>query len=224
MQWLDNIVWHALTGKQARYAAGTGGVRRYAAGFSPIVAFADPLRPDFDALRGCVEVGESFYCSDWAGEAPAGWRIEADSTMHQMLWDAAPPAAGSGDWLPLDTRHVGAMLELVALTKPGPFGPRTIELGEYLGCFEGGQLIAMAGERMHAGALRELSGVCTHPDHQGRGLARRLMLELVRRELQRDEQPFLHVMRDNSGAIALYERMGFRRVRETSVRVLSRLA
>jgi predicted GNAT family acetyltransferase len=80
----------------------------------------------------------------------------------------------------------------------------------------------MAGERMHAGTLRELSGVCTHPDFQGRGLARRLMSVLIRRELQRHETPFLHVMRDNIGARRLYERMGFRPYRESVVRVVSR--
>jgi predicted GNAT family acetyltransferase len=114
------------------------------------------------------------------------------------------------------------MLDLVALTQPGPFGPRTIELGEYFGCFDGPRLVAMAGERMFAGSFREVSGVCTHPDFQGRGLARRLMHKLIRRELQRDEIPFLHVMKANAGAQQMYQRMGFRVHQEQLVRVLSR--
>jgi predicted GNAT family acetyltransferase len=80
----------------------------------------------------------------------------------------------------------------------------------------------MAGERMAAETLREISGVCTHPDYRGRGLARRLMLKLVRRELRRGEIPFLHVMRDNHSARRLYEEMGFRVYRESVVRVVSR--
>ena len=79
----------------------------------------------------------------------------------------------------------------------------------------------MAGERMQAGTLREVSGVCTHPDFQGKGWARRLMLQLIRRQLQRGETPFLHVMRDNVAAHRLYERMGFRDDAETVVRVVS---
>jgi predicted GNAT family acetyltransferase len=110
---------------------------------------------------------------------------------------------------------------LTELTRPGPFGPRTIELGSYFGCFEGNRLVAMAGERMHAGSLREVSGVCTHPDFQGKGLARRLMMKLIRQELLRGETPFLHVMSENLHARALYERMGFRNYRETIVRVIS---
>jgi GNAT superfamily N-acetyltransferase len=228
MEWLDNVAWHALTGPQARFAAGGAGARRYASGFSPIVAFGDLQRPDFAALRGCVAPGERFYCADWAGAVPDGWDLHVETTMHQMVWHGSLPdilesAAGAPRIEPLAPRHVDAMLALVELTRPGPFGPRTIELGDYVGCFDehDGRLLAMAGERMHAGPLRELSGVCTHPSAQGRGLARALLVTLLRRALHRGETPFLHVMRDNLGAIALYERMGFRRVRETSVRVLS---
>jgi predicted GNAT family acetyltransferase len=70
--------------------------------------------------------------------------------------------------------------------------------------------------------MREISGVCTHPDFQGRGLAQRLVLKLVRRQMQRGEIPFLHVMRENARARALYERMGFRNYRESVVRVITR--
>lgn len=80
----------------------------------------------------------------------------------------------------------------------------------------------MAGERMNVGSLREVSGVCTHPDFQGRGLARRLMLKLVRRQMMRSETPFLHVMHDNAHAHRLYGRMGFRDRQEMAVRVISR--
>ena len=79
----------------------------------------------------------------------------------------------------------------------------------------------MAGERMHAGPLREISGVCTHPEVQGRGHARRLIQQLIRRQMQRGETPFLHVMRHNAGAVRLYERMGFSIVKESIVRMIS---
>jgi len=220
---LDNIVWHSLTGSQAHVAVGSGGARRYAAGFSPIVAFADNERPDFAALVAHCAPGEHFYCAGWTGPVPPGWQIDAETTMFKMVWDAPGPAADDAlDAVRLRAEHVLQMLELVALTRPGPFGPRTIELGDYFGCFEDKRLAAMAGERMLAGPLREISGVCTHPDFQGRGLARRLMQLLLRRELQRGETPFLHVMRDNAGARGLYARMGFVECQEQVVRVLSR--
>ncbi len=220
---LDNISWHTLAGPHAKYAAGTEDARRYAQGFSPIVGFANPEHPNFAALARFCEPGEHFYCDGWSGAAPTGWTIDAESTMFKMLWEAGMPATDEApEAVPVGPQHASQALELAALTRPGPFGPRTIELGEYFGCFDGQRLVAMAGERMCAGSLREISGVCTHPDFQGRGYARRLMFKLIRRQMQRNETPFLHVMRDNTGARQLYERMGFRNHRETVVRVISR--
>jgi GNAT superfamily N-acetyltransferase len=222
-QRLENITWYSLTGAQAHAATGTGSARRYAPGFSPIAAFADPEHADMAALAPYCNPGEHLYCAGWSGPAPAGWQIHAEETMVKMVWAAPEPAADAAfAAVRLGPEHVPQMLELVALTKPGPFGQRTIELGEYFGVFEGEHLVAMAGERMFAAPLREISGVCTHPDHQGRGLARRLMELLLRREMQRNETPFLHVMHDNHHARRLYERMGFRDRQALIVRVLSR--
>jgi GNAT superfamily N-acetyltransferase len=223
---LDNIFWNTLNGLHRHLSSGTDQARRYAPGFSPIVGFPDAQQPDFAALAPFCQPGERFYCDAWSGPAPQGWRIEAESTMYRMVWDGLAPDADAApadvpDAVPLGAEHAAQALELATLTRPGPFGPRTIELGEYFGYFDGGQLMAMAGERMAAPGLREISGVCTHPSHQGRGYARRLMLKLIRRQLQRGETPFLHVMRANEAAHQLYLRMGFRDYRETVVRIVT---
>jgi GNAT superfamily N-acetyltransferase len=219
---LDHIFWHTLTGPHARYATGAGAARRYAPGFSPILGFADPVHPDFAALAPFCEQGEHFYCDAWTGTPPDGWRIEAESTMFRMVWTAPAPASDAApDAIALGPEHAAQALELATLCRPGPFGPRTIELGEYFGYFDEGRLIAMAGERMHVPGLREISGVSTHPDYQGRGLARKLVAKLVQRQLARGETPFLHVMRSNEAAHQLYLRMGFEDYLESVVRVVS---
>jgi predicted GNAT family acetyltransferase len=144
--------------------------------------------------------------------------------MFKMVWEAPPPVDDAApDALTLFPQHFAQALELAQLTNPGPFGPRTPELGEYFGYFENGRLIAMAGERMCAGDLHEVSGICTHPDFQGRGFAKKLTLKLVRRQLQRGKTPFLHVMGHNTAARELYRKMGFRDYRETLVRVATRV-
>ncbi len=223
LQLLDNIIWASLAGAHATYASGTSEARRYAPGFSPIVGFANAQRPDFAALAPYCEPGEHFYCAGWTGPAPSGWRIHTGETMQQLVWNAPMPGDDPAfAAVRLGPEHVTRMLELVALTRPGPFAARTGELGEYYGVFESGRLVAMAGERMDAGALREISGVCTHPDFQGRGLARRLVLKLIRREMARGLTPFLHVMSDNVNARRIYQHMGFRMHQDVTVRVVSR--
>ncbi len=220
---LDNIFWNSLAGPQAKYAVGTSDARRYAPGISPIVGFATVQQPNLEALAPYCSSGERFYCSDWSGGTRLGWRIEIESTMYRMVWAGAAPATDAAtEVVQLDRKHTAAALELATLTRPGPFGPRTIELGDYFGCFLGPRLVAMAGERMHADRFREISGVCTHPEFQGQGFAHRLMVKLIDRQIKRGETPFLHVMRGNVRAHRLYQRMGFRNYSEPVVRVISR--
>ena len=221
---LDNVMWNCLSGPQARFATGSGAVRRYAPGFSPIIGCQDPHRPDFAELEKHAAPGESFYIDIWTGTPPDGWRVDREAGMFKMVWESSmPPEDAAPDAVALRPEHAAQAVELAKLTNPGPFGLRTHELGEYFGYFDGGRLIAMAGERMEVGSLRELSGICTHPEFQGRGLARRLTLKLVHREMRRGLTPYLHVISTNTGARALYEKMGFRNYLETTVRVITRL-
>jgi GNAT superfamily N-acetyltransferase len=169
--------------------------------------------------------GESFYSDRWSGPVPAGWQVDVESTMFKMVRQGPIPE----ELVPDESRALGPedasqALELALLTNPGPFGLRTLELGDYFGFFDGDWLVAMAGERMWAGPYREISGVCTHPDFQGRGLAKLLMNKLVRRALLRGQIPVLHVMSANELARGLYRRMGFEEYLETVVRVITRIS
>lgn len=222
----DNIVWHSLTGPQSACAEGTATARRYARGFSPIVAFPDARRPDFAALAPYCDPDEHVYCAGWAGPMPLGWQLHFEAPMAQMAWQAPMPDEdrAAADIVPLGPRHLPQILQLVDATHPGPFGPRTPELGDYYGLFDGQRLVAMTGERMHAGALREVSAVCTHPDARGRGLAARLVRHVVRLQLLRGQQPCLQVLHANEAARRLYEQLGFRLVGQLPLRVVSRTA
>jgi ribosomal protein S18 acetylase RimI-like enzyme len=220
---LDDIFWRAMSGEQARFAEGGGAARRYARGFSPILGFEDRENPDWRALEPFCESGERFYVDTWSGAAPPGWEIVVDKRMKRMVWTGELPAEDASlQTRRLDASHAQQAVDLAVLTNPGPFGLRTIELGEYHGVFEGERLVAMAGERLHAGPYREVSGVCTHPEFQGHGHARRLSLMIVRLQMQRRQLPFLHVISSNSTAHALYEKLGFRDYKETVVRIVEK--
>jgi len=214
-------MWLCFSGPQRHLTVGDDRARRYAPGISPIIAFPARDRPDFAAIEPHCLPGERFYCEGWPGPAPPGWRIEDETTMLLMAWaGGTPPEFPTFDYRALLPADIPAMLALAQLTVPGPFGPRTPELGEYFGVFDGDRLVAMAGERFALPGHREISGVCTHPDFQARGLARGLMAVLIHRQLGRDERPFLHVMRGNRGARGLYESIGFREHHRVPVRVL----
>ena len=115
------------------------------------------------------------------------------------------------------------MLALATLTKPGPFGTRTHELGAYVGIRCEGKLVAMAGVRLKVPGYTEVSAVCTHPNHIGKGYARLLMTEIMRRIRERGETPMLHVRQDNARAVGLYERLGFRTRKQMHFAVLRKI-
>ena len=227
---LDNSAWQCLSGSHAGMAAGTGGARRYATGYPPLVGFSDPQVPDFDALAPWCAAGEILYCEAWAGVTPRGWRVLVEKQLVTMFWDAPAPTGavqvrhrserGSNEIVQLRREDVAAVVSLAADADFTVFGPRAIELGEFFGIFIDGRLIAMAGERLFFHGNREISAVCTHPDFEGRGYARRLVNCLIARELARGELPFLHVVSDNIRACGLYTRMGFKNHGESTLRVV----
>ncbi len=153
---------------------------------------------------------------------PAGWTIMAEGVGHQMVLRELEPAETPVGTRTLGRDDVGEMLALVELTRPGPFTVRTVDLGGYLGVFDGTTLIAMAGQRLAPTGFREISAVCTHPDHRGRGLAAGLTSVVAQRILERGERPFLHHAADNHPARRVYEALGFEFRREVTWRVLTR--
>ena len=143
-------------------------------------------------------------------DPPADWRRVGGGFGNQMILDRLAPSAGDRRLDPAPDRdRRSPMLALVELTQPGPFRPRTIELGHYFGIFEDGVLVAMAGERLQTPEFTEVSAVCTHPSARGRGLAAALSHRVATGILARGQTPILHVALANVGARRVYERLGF---------------
>jgi predicted GNAT family acetyltransferase len=86
---------------------------------------------------------------------------------------------------PLGKEHIEQMIGLATLTKPGPFGPGTIDFGYYHDIFDNEKLVAMTGQRPHVENYTEISAVCTQPDHVGKGYAYPLLQQQLQLILQR---------------------------------------
>src|SRR5262249_24775061 len=129
-------------------------------------------------------------------------------TLRQMVRSSLSRPVTAQHVIPLGLVDVPDMLALIEITKPGPFRSRTRELGQYFGIRVDGRLVAMAGEPPRPRGYTEISAVCTHPDHRGRGYARDLIETLVRNIVDRGDVPFLHVEQHNRAA-SLYETLGF---------------
>ncbi len=219
---LDNPVWGALNGVHARFAEWNGLVVRYATDVAPFLAVSpgsdDPrVWADVAALAGPGAV----VAVPGAIDPPPSWEV-VDRIPGVQLVDDGVLAAPDDEAVRLTEADVPEMLALVERTRPGPFRPRTIELGAYLGIRRAGVLVAMAGERLHPPGWTEISAVCTDAAYRGQGLATRLVRAVAAGIRARGETPFLHAAAANTGAIRLYESLGFRlrqRPAFTSVRV-----
>jgi ribosomal protein S18 acetylase RimI-like enzyme len=207
---LDQAAWASLTGPHAHFAEGTGRALRYPADVSPIMAV--PPVPDEQVwidLQALAGPGARVVLAGDLSAPPQGWAIEFQGDGVQLVATEALETRPATDLVTLGAADVPEMLDLVARTEPGPFEPRTYQLGTYFGVRRGGALVAMAGERLHPPGWTEISAVCTDPAHRGHGLATTLVRAVAHGIRRRGETPFLHASADNVNAIRLYRSIGF---------------
>ncbi|SDH66066.1 GNAT family N-acetyltransferase [Pseudonocardia oroxyli] len=224
---LDNPARAALLGPHAHLAVRHGNVLRYPTDVSPFIGMpTDPGPADWADLAELVGPGGVAPISGATVEPPPGWELVSDGSGVQLV-DAGVAAEPDAEALVLGPADVPEMLDLVARTKPGPFLPRTIVMGTYLGLRRDGELVAMAGERLHPPGWTEISAVCTDARFRGQGLATRLVHAVAHGIRERGETPLLHAAATNTNAIRLYESLGFvlrRRTRFVGLRVPQPLA
>jgi len=221
---LDHPIWNALTTRQQTLAEGGALARRYPPAIAPFAAMADMSAQSFAAL-GALMTGSDvvvLFTPDPVN-APAELKVLLAETGEQMIGTPAESSIGGAEIITLGAEDAAAMVELTKLTNPGPFTLRTQELGTFLGIRIDGQLVAMAGERMKPVNYTEITAVCVHPDHRGRGYAQLLLGAVAKGITARGEIPVLHVFSHNHSAIALYRRQGMEIRRRLHVTVLQRV-
>jgi predicted GNAT family acetyltransferase len=220
---LDYPIWTALTTTQQALAEGDARARRYPTEITPFAATADMSPESFAALRVLMSLQDiAVLFTPDAVTPPAGFKVALADTGEQMIGTPVETPTNGVDIATLGVDDVSDMIELTALTKPGPFYARTHELGTFLGIRVDGQLVAMIGERMKPANFTEITAVCVHPSHRGRGFGQILLSAISHQIVSRGETPFLHVFTNNHSAIALYRRQGMEIRRRLHVTVLKK--
>lgn len=211
---LDNPAWYALTGPHARFAQSVGQAHQYDPDISVFTGM--PTEPDAQAWADLASlVGPGAQVTLSGGQiAPEGWEVLYRGNGVQMI-DVAVDAAPDDGAVALGAADAEELADLVGRTKPGPWRPRTYELGTYLGIRRDGRLVAAAGERLHPPGWTEISAVCTDEAYRGQGLASRLVRAVAHTIRSRGDKALLHAAGTNTNAIRLYEHLGFEVRRET---------
>jgi predicted GNAT family acetyltransferase len=211
---LDNPIWHSLAGRHAHLAvgaeAGRGLVRRYPAEIGPLAALREATPEAYAELAALVPEGDHavlFFMGTAA--IPEGWQLVRGGTLVQMVCPVAPEEPRPGTVVELGPEDYPEMLALATLTEPGPFRAQTGQLGGFVGIRVDGRLAAMAGQRLSLEGFAEVSAVCTHPEFRGRGFAQALVATVARAIHATRRVPFLTAFEENTGAIRVYEQVGF---------------
>jgi ribosomal protein S18 acetylase RimI-like enzyme len=211
---LDNPIWSSLRSRHAALALSAGPLARYPAQIAPFMGVAEEGADAAAALDELVPAQDTVLLLDRAPAIPPGWELEHLADLAQMICEAPiaddPAADDTSDIVELGEDQRGDVLALTALVYPHYFRPHTMTLGRYFGVYRDGRLAAMIGERMGMDGYTEISAVCTHPDFNGQGHARRLLRFLSNDNHARGRVPFLHVSHENPRAVELYERNGYR--------------
>ncbi|GAB4024638.1 GNAT family N-acetyltransferase [Spirosoma gilvum] len=209
---LDNPAWNAFLSGNQQLSNGTDKVKYFMPEVSPFVALHENTDYTLQLLDQVIPFDSPIgVITTVPLSIPDPWTLLQRVDGIQMVYEAiAEQPSDNLAIKPLTNEHIPEMVTLTQLTRPGPFSTRTIEFGHYEGIFDDNKLVAMTGQRLHASPYAEISAVCTHPDHLGKGYARQLIANQLYRIQQAAGIPFLHVRSDNKRAIQIYEAMDFK--------------
>ncbi len=226
MHLLDRPVWATLTTHHASLSEGNELARRFLPDINVFASSRDDTPASLRALALVVKPEESVVVLQVPEIVlpPGLVEVKSGRGVQMIAGRSMTGEVAGGDIRMLTETDAAEMVELATMTEPGPFLRRTHAMGTFFGIRIDGRLAAMAGERMRFPGYTEVSGVCTHPDFRGRGLARRLSAMVAARIEARGERPFLHAWKANHTAISLYETLGFKLRTELNISILKRSA
>jgi GNAT superfamily N-acetyltransferase len=209
-----NPVWHALKTRQSRFAQDAGEACKYQTDVAPFAAVGSRSEEASEKLHALLKPSEVVYMMGAPPLELPGLKVAGTLPGLQMVFpeDAESGATGRGVEIEIETLSCAKAVEMVELTTiafPGYFRMRTCEMGAYYGVRVDGGLVSMAGERFAFDRYVEISGVCTHPEHTGKGYAAALITKLLEGHRRDGWLSCLHLSAANQRALDLYRRLGF---------------
>ena len=215
---LDNPIWNALNSGDVDKNIGSQEIAFFDSSIAPFIGMDKWDTNSQQGLLMNAPADRNWYLL--IGDT-IRWNDDFEILLHIPLYQMCctksplmPNRKYNTEIVALNDTHIDEMVQLTALTKPGPFTNRTIDFGNYHGIFVDGKLVAMGGERMHVHNYTEVSAICTHPDYRGLGYAAMITHYITQSIVQKGQIPFLHSRVDNMSAIEVYKKLGFE-IRET---------
>ena len=221
---LDNPIWHMLCHDLAEFTVGTALAKRCDPDLIPVVGLANHSDAAFADLATLYKANEGIALLEASPpQGIPGFEINSRSSFDQLVCQQRTPVPKTDiEILELTPSDIQDVIQLIDLTKPGPFFPGLFAMRHFVGIRQEGQLVAVACERIRLPGYCEISAVCTHPDWRGKGYARLLSSVIADGIWERGDTPFLHVVAHNTSAYYVYTLLHFVRRSEMTVIFLTR--
>lgn len=215
MKKLDNPAWHSLEETHQKFAVNYDKVKFYNPDFCTFGGFID-LKDSATGYQEYSCISNNFYVVGNKPHIQYPLKINKELICNQMVLKTLINLEINELIIKIKEEHANDLFNLVNLVQPGYFRKRTLQLGNYYGIYKNNQLVAVTGERMKMDNFTELSAIITHPEHTGKGYAKQLIACASKKIFSENKTPYLHVAEDNTGAIKLYEKLGFSTRRKIS--------
>ena len=213
---LDNPVWYSLNETHNKFSIEYNGIKFYQPDYCPFGGYVDSdlAKSGIDAY---AQIVNNFYV---VGDLPVftdNVQLKKELVCNQMILSKPIDITISEKIEELKTvNQKNDLFDLVNLVQPGYFKSKTPDLGSYYGIYNDNRLVAVTGERMKMNEYTEVSAVVTHPEYLGKGYAKQLVTFTSNKIFKEGKVPYLHVAESNTGAIKLYEKLGYLKRREIS--------
>ncbi len=205
---LDNPVWYSLLETHKEHAIGDDAIKFYHPDYCPFGGFVD-AENIIGSIADYSLLVDNFFIVGEQPPLPVSLKFKNELVCDQMIIYQKINFNSSENIIQLREEHADELLQLVNLVQPGYFKEKTALLGNYYGIFHNDKLVAVTGERMQMDNYIEVSAVVTHPEHTGKGYAKQLVAHTTNNIFAQQKIPYLHVSATNTGAIQLYEKLGF---------------
>jgi ribosomal protein S18 acetylase RimI-like enzyme len=143
----------------------------------------------------------------------ASYVLDEIEEMFRMAVHPVDFRPARGPAIKLDLSHLDALRQLYRLGDGDAFASYQLQDGVYYGEEINGQLVAAAGTHLVSPTfgVAGVGNIFTHPNHRHRGYATACTSHVVEELLAQGLDVVLNVNRENTEAIGIYERLGFRR-------------
>ncbi len=182
--------------------------------FRPLFVYGEPRAAALLLRQGVNEPRVVVTApSELADAVESEYRVDRLDSMLRMVVDRETfRAVDHAGCVRLDAPHLDDVIDLYGLASRTYFTPARLQQEIYYGSYDGGMLVAAAGTHVRSRefGLAAVGNVLTRLSYRNRGFGRACTSAVTAACLEEHRDVVLNVRENNTPAVAVYRRLGYR--------------